>query len=189
MYEKTFKLAKQFRRKLGGFFSETPEEIAEREAQEEARRAEGQRLNQELLNKVESWLGQFDYDGAEGAGLDPNDKEMIMEIDRRFESSGIMSLSSNFQLDLGAWLNLSFTVDIKTGELEMKNVHAGFSGRDIPESMKTRIQSATGRPLNYHAPTKAWVYDAQIDGGLEPGDTLRMATIASKNLSQDTKGM
>ncbi|MHA2067729.1 MAG: hypothetical protein ACXABY_25485, partial [Candidatus Thorarchaeota archaeon] len=64
----------------------------------------------------------------------------------------------------------------------------GFVGGDIPEMMKQRIESATGKKLKYHRPDKSWIYDSELDGGMEAGDP-RMAAIAKAIMSKDIKSL
>ncbi|KKN65735.1 hypothetical protein LCGC14_0478740 [marine sediment metagenome] len=187
---KVEELGKKFQLKLAimknsSFFSATPEEIAAEEAEKKEREDAERNKNKKIWDIVSAWFADLGSEGASGSGLMDDYYDDIMSYDRKFSMRDI-GISGFWKLDLGCWLNLSARVDMETGEITAENLRAGFKGRDIPEMMKYRIESATGMPLKYHAPTKAWVYDAQINGRMKEGDK-RMASMAKTIISQDKK--
>lgn len=184
---KLFKLADQFQSKLAGFFSETDEERAEREAKKREELDAARTLNKQIWDKVSAWNDALTYEGTSGNGLDSDVYESIIEYNRK---SAIKELRLNpfWTLDFGTILDLQSSVNMETGEIIVKNLRVVYEGKEIPEAMKSRIESATGKRLEYYAPHKVWVYDAQLNGNMQEGNP-RMVEIAKTIMKSDLKNL
>lgn len=179
------KLAKQYRKTLAryegftakgqGLFDDSPLGFGLRnfEDNQEEQKSQDRQENQKVLDQVLAWYQQF------GVIPDSDTQEDILSHNRK--SSLSLKDATSFG-DLGqGWYDLDVKVDMKTGEIMVNNLRAGFTGSNIPKDLKDRIEQASGKRLTYHKPTDSWVYDAELDGGLNPGDS-KMLEIARKLL-------
>lgn len=166
--------------KNAGWLDETPEEKAETAlllAKKEQEKKEQQGRNISVAKKVADWFSQFAIPRT-------IDDDFILEFNPEHFSS-IKNASAIFDLPEKTIMDISIKVDCLAGKIEIYNIRVVYSGAHMSEQLQKAINLATGKTIKYHKPTNAWVYDAQIDGKLKPGDPKMI--LIGQNIGQLSK--
>lgn len=160
-------------RRAGGWWEETEEERIQKETAEKEKIANRAKKNAEVWAKVETWFKQFGDPDLE------YDRDNMKEYNPEYASEPVRKMTGIYSLPEGVKFTVDAQVDRNIGDCVIRNVRAIYSGKNAPEFFKQKIHTATGKQVQYHKPTNAWVYDAQINGGLKLGDP-KMIMIAKK---------
>jgi hypothetical protein len=180
------KIAREYRFKIfSGVFDELNELLGgdpneesywERQEREQKAQEEG---NKKILEKVKHFVDSFSNPGDKSP-LDEYDEEEILEYNPKYASEKTRDCSLLFRFEDDTILNLSAKVNMDTGEIFVENLRI-VGEKNISEELKNVVNSVTNAPLEYYAPDKSWIYDAQINGHMEEGDT-RMVDMAKQIL-------
>jgi hypothetical protein len=158
--------------KLAGIWDEMGDWAEEDRRKEEQRKADQRAKNEKVWPVVEAWFAQF------GQSQDDDyDRKEVLEFDPEYAANPVVRLGMIYPWPHDSKMVVDAKVNRETGEAVIDNVRVIFKGQHIPPELLERIRLATGKTIKYHRPTNAWVYDAQLDGKLKPGDP-RMIEVA-----------